>query len=60
MNNFTWRYDKEPSGKWGTTPKTGTWADPNATFEGIVLVVVLKCPSVLIACFRGLWEDNIW
>ena len=34
MFNFTWRYDIEPSGKWGTVPVTGTFQDKNATFEG--------------------------
>ena len=36
MFNFTWRYDVEPSSKWGVVPVTGTWQDPNATFEGML------------------------
>ena len=36
MFNFTWRYDIEPSGKWGAVPVTGTWRDSNATFEGML------------------------
>ena len=56
MNNFTWRYDKEPSGKWGTTPKTGTWADPNATFEGrshwlLVLIITPLMHAVIVGLY---------
>ena len=55
MYNFTWRYDIEPSGKWGTVPVTGTWQDPNATFEGMLIHYWSSLTHS--KCNRYLWED---
>ncbi len=35
MYNFSVRYSKEPTGNWGLLPTSGSWTDPNATFEGM-------------------------
>ena len=35
MYNFTWTVTKFSSDDWGTSPISGKWGDPNATFGGV-------------------------
>ena len=40
MFNITFTCHKDPLNEWGSTPKSGTWHDENATFSGALGRVV--------------------
>ena len=40
MFNFSVSVTAGPESGWGTTPTTGSWADPNSTFEGLFGAIV--------------------
>ena len=60
MYNFTMRYDKETSGKWGSQPINGTFYDKDAKFEGVFNAIINGSYDISPTSWNPNEERTLW
>ncbi len=60
MFNMTFTCNNDPLGDWGTTPKTGSWYDKNATFSGVLGRVINGEYDVSVHAWFQNQERSLW